>query len=162
MPVSAQARAASGVMRPGAASSGEKSRGHLGSQVERKAESNLALEKDADGITVIYSTKNRRAGIPKNQGPRFAFSKEAGMHVSIESRQFAKDLEERGELLALAKRVFADHPAMRRTELESTVKKLLTVSEKTAERKVNAMVRDAVIQKSIGGMYCISAPAESK
>lgn len=141
---------------------GEKSRGHLGSQVERKAETNLALDKDADETTVIYSTKNRRAGIPKSHGPRFAFSTKAGMHVTVESRQSAKDAEKRETLLELAETVFASHPAMRRFEIEATVKKLLTVSDKTAERKVTDMVCLAVIHKTFGGMYEISKQASTK
>jgi hypothetical protein len=80
----------------------EKSRGHLGSQLERKAETNLALEKDADESTVIYSTKNCRAGIPKGIGPRFRFDPAAGMHVSVASRQSARDDAVRKELFCLA------------------------------------------------------------
>lgn len=37
-----------------------KSRGHLGSQLERKSETNLQLEK-TDGITVVWAERNRRA-----------------------------------------------------------------------------------------------------
>jgi hypothetical protein len=140
----------------------EKSRGHLGSQLERKAETNLALEKDADETTVIYSTKNRRAGIPKNLGPRFAFSTEAAMHVSVESRQSAKDQERRETLLALVQDVFAQRPAMRYSELQTTVKKLLTVSDRTAERKVAEMRRLTVIKPSVAGLFVIATPAESK
>ena len=140
----------------------EKSRGHLGSQVERKAETNLALEKDADETTVIYSTKNRRAGIPKSHGPRFRFSVEAGMHITIESRQSAKDAERRETLLALAQDVFADRPSMRYSDLQTTVKKLLTVSDRTAERKVAEMRRLTVIKPSVAGLFVIAMPAESK
>ena len=136
----------------------EKSRGHLGSQVERKAETNLALEK-VDETTTIYSTKNRRAGIPKNQGPRFAFNVEAGMHVTVESRQSQKDAEMRDALQELAQDVFRDRPSMRRSDLETTVKTLLTVKDKTAYRRVNEMVRLGVICKSVAGLYHNSTPA---
>jgi hypothetical protein len=140
----------------------EKSRGHLGSQVERKAETNLALEKDAKEITVIYSTKNRRAGIPKSHGPRFAFSQEAGMHITVESRQSAKDGERRETLLALAEDAFGDHHAMRYSDLISTVIKSMSVSVRQAQRKVGEMVRLTVISKSVGGLYVIAKQASSK
>ncbi len=140
---------------------GEKSRGHLGSQLERKAETNLALEKDASETTVVYSTKNRRAGIPKNQGPRFGFSVEAGMHVTVESRQSAKDAEKREALLSLAEDAFGEHPAMRYSDLQTTVKKLLTVSDRTAERKVAEMRRLTVIKPSVAGLFVIATPAKS-
>jgi hypothetical protein len=137
----------------------EKSRGHLGSQLERKAETNLALEKDIDGTTVIYSSKNRRAGIPKDTGPRFKFDVAAGMHVTIESRQFAKDAAMREDLLALAKDVFGERRSMRYSEIQVTVKKLLTVSDRTAERKVAEMKRLTVITPSAAGLYRIATPA---
>jgi hypothetical protein len=135
----------------------EKSRGHLGSQLERKAESNLALEKDKDGTTVIHSTKNRRAGIAKDFGPRFAWSDEKGMHVSVESRRSAVDAEKRESLFALAQDAFDQRPSMRFSELQTTVKKLLTVSERTAERKVSEMLRLTVIKKSVAGLYVITS-----
>jgi hypothetical protein len=140
----------------------EKSRGHLGSQLERKAESNLALEKDSDETTVLYSTKNRRAGIPKSHGPRFKFDVEAGMHISVQSRQSAKDAVMRDELMALARDIFAEHPAMRYSELQSTAKKVLAVSDRTAARKVSDMRRLTVIKSSVAGLYVINTPAESK
>ena len=59
-----------------------KMRGHLGSQLERKAESNLRLSKD-DQVTVIFSEKMRKAPILECDGPRFEWSDEAGMHVSV-------------------------------------------------------------------------------
>jgi hypothetical protein len=64
--------------------SSEKTRGHLGSQLERKSETNLRLEKSGE-ITVVFSDKNRRAPIQKENGPRFVWSDEAGMHVSTEA-----------------------------------------------------------------------------
>jgi hypothetical protein len=140
----------------------DKSRGHLGSQLERKAETNLALEKDSDGTTVIYSTKNRRAGIPKDKGPRFKFDAEASMHLTTESRQMAKDAAAREELMCVAREAFGDRPAMRYSELQVSVKKLLTVSDRTAERKVAQMKHLGVIKPSAAGLFTISMPAESK
>lgn len=67
-----------------------KTRGHLGSQLERKAETNLKLEKDGDGMTVIWADKNRRAPIPKNTAPRFVWSDECGMHITASAANDAK------------------------------------------------------------------------
>jgi len=58
-----------------------KSRGHLGSHLERKAETVLQLEMDADLVTVIWATKKRGAPIRKDNGPRFSWSDDRGMHV---------------------------------------------------------------------------------
>jgi hypothetical protein len=140
----------------------DKSRGHLGSQLERKAETNLTLEKDTHETTVIFSTKNRRAGIPKNTGPRFRFDTAAGMHVSVESGASAKTQAARAKLADLAESVFGSHPSMQRNDLEKTVRKRLNVSESTAYRKVADMVDAGVIKKSVAGLYAIACPAESK
>ena len=59
-----------------------KMRGHLGSQLERKAESNLRLSKQ-DQVTVIFSEKMRKAPILESDGPRFQWSDDAAMHVSV-------------------------------------------------------------------------------
>jgi hypothetical protein len=135
----------------------DKSRGHLGSQLERKAETNLALEKDSEEVTVIYSTKNRRAGIPKSIGPRFRYSAEAGMHVSVESQQQAKDECDRQQLTELAQDIFGQRPAMRYSEIQPTVKKALTVSDRTAERKVMRMRELGIIKRSVAGLYTIGS-----
>lgn len=63
----------------------EKSRGHLGSQLERKSETNLQMEKDTnDESSLIFSTKNRRAGIPRNLGIAFKWDDDLKMHLSHE------------------------------------------------------------------------------
>lgn len=64
---------------------GDKTRGHLGSQFERKSESNLRLDKDKDGITEIWSEKQRRAPIPEGTGPCFQWNDARAMHVSVEN-----------------------------------------------------------------------------
>lgn len=60
-----------------------KSRGHLGSHLERKAETVLQLEMDADMVTAIWATKKRGVPIRKENGPRFQWSDELGMHALV-------------------------------------------------------------------------------
>ena len=139
----------------------EKTRGHLGSQLERKAETNLRLDK-ADLVTTIWSDKQRRAPIPKGSGPSFAWSDTAGMHVSVESPKSSKDTAKREALLALAEDIFGDHSAMRYSDLVSTVQKLRTVKERAAEKKVGEMIALTVLRKSVAGMYQITKQANTK
>jgi hypothetical protein len=68
----------------------QKTRGHLGSQLERKAETNLQLSKDEDEITTIWADKNRRASIPKKSAPCFAWDDSRHMHVTAENQAEAK------------------------------------------------------------------------
>src|SRR4029077_2996181 len=62
-----------------------KTRGHLGSQLERKAESNIRLVKDSDGSSIIYTEKSRLANISKENGHRFHWSDSASMHCSLDA-----------------------------------------------------------------------------
>lgn len=59
----------------------DKSRGHLGSQLERKAETVLFLEKKND-VTIMYSDRTRHAPITKDKAPAFRWCDEAKAHVS--------------------------------------------------------------------------------
>lgn len=63
-----------------------KTRGHLGSHLERKAETNLRLEKDGEGVTVMFTERARHTHIAKDKGARFEWSDEAKMHVSTEAK----------------------------------------------------------------------------
>jgi hypothetical protein len=67
-------------LNPGSES---KSRGHLGSQLERKAETVLQLQMDENLVTAVWASKKRGAPIRKDDGPRFQWSKDHGMHVLV-------------------------------------------------------------------------------
>lgn len=60
-----------------------KARGHLGSELERKSESNVRLVKDGNGVTTQSTAKSRHAYITEATNLRFAFNPQLGMHVSI-------------------------------------------------------------------------------
>ena len=111
----------------------------MGSQLERKSETNIRIEKDASGVSVIWADKNRRAPISKKTAPRFVWSEEHQMHVIAQSSKKTQGDIEREALTKLARDIFTKHPAMRFTELQTTVKKHLAVSEKTAERKISSV-----------------------
>ena len=97
--------------------------------------------------------KNRRAPIPKSTAPRFVWSDEAGMHVTVPSlTSFQEDLD-REALNEFAAFIFSQRPSMGRMDLETAVKNRLTVSAKTAERKVKRMVELGIVKKSHAGIY---------
>ncbi len=71
-----------------------KTRGHLGSQLERKAAANLRLEKDGKtGVIQLWGERLRRGHIGKGDGPSFVWSNERGMHVTTLSERDAKGIE---------------------------------------------------------------------
>ena len=59
-----------------------KTRGHLGSELNRKAFANLRIDKDTEtSISTIFGTDMRKRDLPKEQGFCFAWDDEAGMHL---------------------------------------------------------------------------------
>jgi hypothetical protein len=132
----------------------DKGRGHLGSQLERKAETNLRLDK-ADGVTQIWSDKQRGAPIPKGNGVCFQWNDEAGMHLTIENFEPPKIKEKRETLEMQAEDIFRQRPAMRYGEIVSylTSKDGLRLTESTAARRIRDMKRLEIIEKSVAGLW---------
>ena len=132
---------------------GEKTRGHLGSQLERKAETNLRLDKNADEIIEVWSAKQRRAPIIKGTGPRFKWSDEAQMHVSIATAGEVRDTEKIEDLKILRDDVFGDRPAMRHCEMMRALKNDHDLSEKTSERRIKAFRKYRLIVNPVANLW---------
>jgi len=75
------------------------------------------------------------------------------MHVAVQSSESEKDEIEQEQLTELAREVFAGHPPMRYTELNTAVKNRLTVSDKTAERKIKRAVELGIMEKTAEKLY---------
>jgi hypothetical protein len=59
-----------------------KTRGHLGSELNRKAFANLRIEKDAEtSVSTMWGLDMRKRDIPQNQGFCFGWDDAIGMHV---------------------------------------------------------------------------------
>jgi hypothetical protein len=59
-----------------------KTRGHLGSELNRKAFANLRVDKDAGtSVSTLWGTDMRKRDIPREQGFCFAWDDAAGMHA---------------------------------------------------------------------------------
>lgn len=69
-------------INPGGADTG-KTRGHLGSTLERKAETNLTI-KVTERDRVVYARNARDCDIPEKDGTRFTWSDDAGTFVTAE------------------------------------------------------------------------------
>ena len=59
-----------------------KTRGHLGSELNRKAFANLRIDKDAEtSVSTMWGLDMRKRDIPQNQGFSFGWDDAAGMHT---------------------------------------------------------------------------------
>ena len=137
-------------LNPSPAGAPAKSRGHLGSQLERKCETDLRIVQDKDGITTIFTACARRAPILEKDGPRFAWDVEAGMHVSIQTKAITKNAEKFERLHDLAEEIWGEKTALRYSEVITLVKAKCRIKDSGAEEKFSDMSKFGVIEKQFG------------
>jgi hypothetical protein len=135
----------------------EKTRGHLGSQLERKAETNLRLERDGDAI-ILWGEKNRRAPILKANGPRFVWSGELMMHVSVQNAGDAKAESEHGLLLLEAEAVFtrAGKQSLHWGDFNALLARECNLTSSGARKRMEKMVRARVITRDVLKFYTLT------
>lgn len=155
-------------LNPASKTSDTKSRGHLGSQLERKSESNLTMEKDAEGITQVWGIRQRGKMIPKSEGPTFKWSDDEQMHVSCEApKQDAPERKGRPEKYEFSRfrQMFPDDPA--KAVYKSVIAKMATdtgINDKTLRNKLQEWTEAGFIiqtQMAMGLKYHM-APAFGK
>jgi hypothetical protein len=129
-----------------------KTRGHLGSHLERKAESNLRIQKDAEGISTIFSERCRKAHIPKTHGPRFAWSDTAKRHESVANNPEAKTEKRRDALRPEAEAVFENTVgAIKYSELAANIAKISGIKGGSIARRINEYIAVHLIKKTAVG-----------
>jgi AAA domain len=138
-----------------------KTRGHLGSQLERKAETNLKIEKDDDEISTIWADKNRRKSIPKKTAPCFAWDEQAGMHVSVENpseaKAEAKSNAKREAMMQAAGIIFArDKSPRAHKEIVRLLCDKFQLQTSGARRRLETWFDSGVVTKNESGFYTLN------
>ena len=133
-----------------------KTRGHLGSQLERKAESNLRIARDGkSGASMIFSERCRHACISRDNALRFAWSTPDGMHMTVE----AETKESRAEVVRQAEQpecqaVFAGHLGeISYTELKERIMTRAHLAERSAKRRIKQWQGIGLIKQMASGNY---------
>ena len=129
----------------------EKARGHLGSQLERKAETNLRIEKDGD-VSVCWSEKQRRAPIFKDKGPRFRWSDEAGMHVTAQAEEPAKP-KWHDDFAVLADEIFDGGKRMRYAEIAKAIAEARDIGDAAARKRTQRLLKTDLLTSVGMGYY---------
>ena len=111
-----------------------KMRGHLGSQLERKAESNLRLQKN-NGVTTVFADKMRRAPITRAEGPCFTWDDTETMHVSCGTTAERRSVVRSKAHWELAEKVFRElgTPTATWSELKHALAKVRNIKPGSAE-----------------------------
>lgn len=126
-----------------------KTRGHLGSQLERKAETNLRIKKGEGGISTIFTERARHCHIPESDGPRFLWDSGAGMHVSYVTCRAERTDNRRFTLQALRHEVFNDCESIKWSDLLIKIMKIRQVKGPTAEKDIRDMDKAGFIKKNL-------------
>ncbi len=135
-----------------------KTRGHLGSQLERKAETNLRLAKDSAGITTLWADRARHCYLPKEQGPCFSWNDQAGMHTSCGTAGEIKSAACREKMQAEAEAAFNDADSFRHGDLVQTIMDALDLKEKSAKERIRKWNAEGIIRKDSSGKYQLTEP----
>ena len=134
-----------------------KTRGHLGSQLARKSESNLRLQKDVQtGITTIWADAARHCHIPKNEGTCFSWCDTLGRHVSRGSAGTIKASQKTEKFRTEAESAFGDAASLAYSALVAGIMAATGLkSEKTAEKRIVTYQAEGIVSKTSSGSYSL-------
>ena len=129
---------------------GLKLRGHLGSELQRKAAAILSIEKDSDPAISVVKALKVRDGSPLDVPiMQFSWDKGKAMHVYLgEKPKEEKDKRKEDELVAVAKEVFSRRRFVTYVELAEEIQSILEVKERTAKSYIKFMREKEIILKS--------------
>lgn len=132
-----------------------KTRGHYGSQLHRKMQAALVVEKGADEISAVYGHPLRDGYWPRSEAHFFKYDTMRGMHVSCcdptEERKRIKEAGKRAALRSLVEKVLPAPIAY--TRLLEGIIKAEACSESTAKNRFKDMKHAGLITQNGDGNY---------
>lgn len=129
---------------------GLKLRGHLGSELQRKAAAILSIEKDTKPAVSVVKALKVRDGSPLDVPlMQFAWDKEEAMHAYLgEKPKEEKDRRKEEELVAVARELFSRKRFIGYMELSEELQAAFEVKERTAKSYIRFMREKEIIVKS--------------
>jgi len=128
---------------------GLKLRGHLGSELQRKAAAILSIERDDDPLVSVVKALKVRDGSPLDVPLiQFAWDKKAGMHTYIgEKPKEEKEKRKKNELVNVARTIFSKQRYCTYVDLCEQIQTNLDVKERTAKSYIKFMRDNQLILK---------------
>ncbi len=128
---------------------GLKLRGHLGSELQRKAAAILSIELDNDpSISVVKALKVRDGSPLDVPLMQFSWDKDAGMHIYIgEKPREEKEKRKEKELSVVAREVFSSQKHLTYIDLCDRLQQAMDVKERTAKSYIKFMREKEIIIK---------------
>lgn len=135
---------------------GLKLRGHLGSELQRKAATILSIEKDEEPTQSVVKALKVRDGSPLDVPLMlFAWDKKAGMHVyKGEKPREEKEKRKERELVGVARDIFGRQTHITYIDLCEQLQQVLDVKERTAKSYIRFMrEREIIIKDPVNQSY---------
>ena len=137
-------------LNPGSRAETAKSRGHLGSTLERKAEVDLRVVKDKEEVSTVFTACSRRESILIDKGLRFKWSPAHGMHMSVKTPARKTEDSKITAHREFCGQIFQEGNPLTYTEMRASIMKLTGLSEKSAERTFTEFKKSGLIEKKDG------------
>jgi hypothetical protein len=137
---------------------GLKLRGHLGSELQRKAAAILSIEKDENPQISVVKALKVRDGSPLDVPlVQFAWNKDLEMHAYLgEKPKEEKEKRKETELVGIAKTIFANQRFCTYVDLCEQIQTLLDVKERTAKSYIKFMKdREIILRDPSNQSYFI-------
>ena len=131
--------------------SGLKLRGHLGSEMQRKAAAILSIERDEEPQISVVKALKVRDGSPLDVPlVQFSWDKEMGMHTYIGDKpKEEKDKRKERELSSVAREIFGKFRRCTYSELCEQIQSILDVKERAAKNYIKFMREKEIIMRDI-------------
>jgi len=142
---------------PGNGSGFGKTRGHLGSQLERKAETSLRLAKDPKTeIVEMWTERARSCSIPRAAGFRFHWCNGKKMHVTLRNSDgiYAKTKPDKKAKYAIeVSKAFGEDNTLTFGELTSRLCERSSMAESTAKARIRDYLTFRLVVKTGDSKY---------
>ena len=128
---------------------GLKLRGHLGSELQRKAAAMLSIELDSEPSVSVVKALKVRDGSPLDVPlMQFSWDKEMGMHIYIgEKPREEKEKRKEKELANVAREIFDSQKHLTYIDLCDRIQQIMDVKERTAKSYIKFMREKEIIIK---------------
>ncbi|MDD4347952.1 MAG: AAA family ATPase [Opitutales bacterium] len=141
-----------GVLHTNQASENFKTRGHLGSQLERKAESILTFNRNGEVIN-CFSVKTRNAPITRDKSPRWQWSDESHGFELLPANADIKRAEKESQ----ASEIFEGQPPLTWAQATSLIQAECNIENpKSAETRLLRYIKAGVLFKDNRNRYSLA------
>jgi hypothetical protein len=133
-----------------------KTRGHFGSQLERKGESNVKVARDKkdDEIVIVYTDRSRSCFIPLAKGSRFKFNVKEQMHMPITVETSGESGSGEGKFTKEKMKEFVTlyaNAGVLNAHKDMLVKAKVHMSPRTFNRRLALVVDAELLVAKVGG-----------